>query len=264
MGTGPSARISKRRRCRQDNAKRGLAQGGSPGRRAGEVSYADKKGKYPAAGRTSYKDLIPYGQRRIGLSSRRRNHMDVRKSVATIAKPPSAVAPHPVQHKTRRAPCRVVKDAQGAAVPGETVTLVEGPGDHSQAIRTGGGFVSERGRRTYTLRVTRKVQAARAVGRRVVSRRARMWSSVIDVGRSRNGDGHGRDPLVQAQSGERSFVMTTPKSRTAIFTAASPSWPPCRRRGRRGTNPQRIGGGGDHICWTASRRGPGSNRPLRR
>src|SRR5687768_11895867 len=166
-----------------------------------------------------------------------------------------------------------VKDAQGAAVPGATVTLVsKAQGTASQThTNSEGDFVFPNvAAGSYTLRVTmdgfKQLEQSGVVvspGERVLLSRL-----VIDVGAvAETVTVTAETPLVQAQSGERSFVVTTAEVENLpifnrSFTELAALAPGVTTDGN--NTPQRIGGGGDPNIMMdgVSTMDTGSNRPL--
>ena len=166
-----------------------------------------------------------------------------------------------------------VKDAQGAAVPGATVTLVsKAQGTTSQTHTNGeGDFVFPNvAAGSYTIRVTMDGFKQLEQSGVVVSPGERVLLSklVIDVGAvAETVTVTAETPLVQAQSGERSFVVTTAEVENLpifnrSFTELAALAPGVTTDGN--NTPQRIGGGGDPNIMMdgVSTMDTGSNRPL--
>jgi hypothetical protein len=166
-----------------------------------------------------------------------------------------------------------VRDPQGAGVPGATVTLVSATqGTTSQVITNGeGDFVFPNvAAGSYTLRVTMDGFKQLEQTGVVVSPGERVLLSklVIEVGAVAETVTVRADAaLVQAQSGERSFVVTTAEVENLpllnrSFTELAVLAPGVTTDGN--NTPQRIGGGGDPNIMMdgVSTMDTGSNRPL--
>ncbi len=166
-----------------------------------------------------------------------------------------------------------VKDTSGAVVPGATVTLVSSTRGTSSDTHTNaeGDFVFPNiATGTYILRVTMDGFKTMERPGVIVSPGERVLVSnlTIEVGTlSETVTVQAESPLVQAQSGERSFVVTTEeveslpifsRSFTELATLA-----PCVETDGNNT-PQRIGGGGSPNIMMdgVSTMDTGSNRPL--